>query len=179
MERLAPLSFLLILACGCATEEEPLFGEPGRVTGGFEGTSVTTGGTCEVNGACSVSYRQQVYEMMEGPPGSCGAVDCHRDGQGNFVFPADPDAAYDSLLAFDLPGGKPYVVPCEPSISHILCNLKFESDVDHPYVGPGKDFTGGCGSSMPKEDATVGAQPLGQDELDILAEWILCGAPKN
>jgi hypothetical protein len=178
--KLSSLLVMGLLAGGCATEEEVLFGEPGRVTGGFEGVTVTGGSSCQVNGACTVSWRQQIYpQVLDGPPGSCGAFGCHRDGAGNFIFSADPDEAYDSLLAFDLPAGRSYVVPCEPSLSHIMCNLRFEAGVDNPYVGPDAEFTGGCGSSMPKVDATVDSAPLAQEDLDLLAEWILCGAPKN
>ena len=179
MPKLGSLFLVGILAGGCATEEEVRFGEPGRVTGGFEGVTVT-GGSCQVNGACTVSWRQQIFgQVLDGPPGACGAIGCHRDGAGNFVFPADSDAAYESLLAFDLPGGRPYVVPCEPALSHIMCNLRLATGVENPYVGPDAAFTGGCGSSMPKADASVGSAPLSQVDLDLLVEWVLCGAPRN
>ena len=33
-----------------------------------------------------------------------------------------------------------------------MCNLKFADGVDNPYVGDDEEFTGGCGSPMPKPD---------------------------
>lgn len=178
---------LLPLLTGCSTEEQVEFGEPSRLTGGFASGNATVGGSCVIDGGCSVSWRNQIYGAMldapiggDVPSGACGARGCHDDGAGNLVFPSgDADTAHGNLLAYGLPGAAGYVVPCEPQLSSIFCNLRFEAGVENPYVGPGETFTGGCGSSMPKLDPDIDAEPLNQLQLDLLAEWIQCGAPNN
>ena len=57
-------------------------------------------------------------------------------------------------------------MPCHPELSHIICNLKFAEGVNNEFIGPDQEFTGGCGSPMPKPDEDVAADPLSEDQLD-------------
>jgi hypothetical protein len=170
----------------CATEDEPVFGEPGRVAGGFNQGQMTTG-PCEVNGACTVSWSNNLYPQIfaaelggETPSGACGEAECHREGAGGLRFPPDNENdAYFNLTSYELVGGRPYIVGCHPEQSHIMCNLRFADGVINDYVGPEMELTGGCGSPMPKPTETVPTEPLDQDQLNAIAEWITCGAPAN
>lgn len=178
----------LFCALGCATEEEIEFGDPARVTGGFGNRpSASAGGTCIANPACGVSWQRDVFGAIfnapvggSQPTGSCGTAGCHLDGSGGLFFPPDDsDAAYAQLIGYQLAGGRPYLVGCEPGLSHMLCNLKLAPGVDNAFVGEDKSFTGGCGSPMPKSTEQQPLEPLNQQQLDTIVEWIACGAPLN
>jgi hypothetical protein len=188
--RLAPAALLLaaLLAMACSTEEDVQFGDPGRVTGGF-GHRASTGaaGNCVENFACSVSWQGDIYSSIftapvggNAPSGGCGESGCHLEGAGGLTFPPDnADEAYFQLKDYQLAGGRAYVVPCEPSLSHIMCNLKFAPGVDNAFVGDDQNFSGGCGSPMPKSTDLLQLEPLNQQQLDTIVEWIVCGAPQN
>jgi hypothetical protein len=67
----------------------------------------------------------------------------------------------------------PYIVPCDPAASKMMCNLKLDP-VD------GTNMYGSCTPTMPKVlmDAVDDA-PLSLIELNKIAEWITCGALDN
>lgn len=163
------------------------FGEPGRVAGGIPDRPQDVMLPCEVNGACLVSWRNDIFPNIfnapiggDVPSGACTDAECHADGAGGLRMPPNSEGeSYFNLIDYQLVGGRPYLVGCHPELSHITCNLKFEDGVDNEFIGPDQEFTGGCGSPMPKPSETVEAEPLNQDQLDAIAEWILCGAPQN
>lgn len=176
----------MLLGLGCETAEQVAFGDPARVAGGIPDT-VGPGGDCDVNNACAVSWENRVYigifdapfDASE-PSGGCAETRCHANGAGGLTFPSDnPGEGYFRITSYTLVGGRPYIVPCHPELSHIMCNLRFAAGVTNPYVGDDEAFTGGCGSPMPKPDENVPAEPLTQEQLDDIAEWIACGAPQN
>lgn len=181
------LMVLAIGICGCATEEEVNYGEPGRVAGGIPDRPQDVRAPCEVNGACLVSWTNDIFPNIfsaplagETPSGGCTEGACHADGAGGLRMPPTSEGeSYFNLIDYQLVGGRPYIVPCHPDLSHMMCNLKFADDVDNEFIGPEQEFTGGCGSPMPKPDEDVETDPLNQDQLDDIAEWILCGAPQN
>jgi hypothetical protein len=186
MHRVALLG-LVLAACGCETAEQVEFGDPGRVAGGFSGGETDPGADCVVNNACTVSWKNRIYPAIfdaplggDDPTGACGAPKCHASGAGGLLMPTgNQDESYVRLSAYTLVGGRHYIVPCHPELSHMMCNLRFASDVDNPYIGPDNEFTGGCGSPMPKPDEDVDSSPLNQDQLEDIATWIACGAPQN
>lgn len=163
------------------------YGEPGRVAGGIPDRPEEVVPPREVNGACLVSWKNDIFPSVfnapiggEVPSGACTQGECHADGAGGLRMPPTSEGeSYFNLLDYQLVGGRPYIVPCQPQLSHIVCNLKFADDVDNEFIGPSQEFTGGCGSPMPKPSETVDSDPLNQEQLDDLAEWILCGAPQN
>jgi hypothetical protein len=178
--RLAPLFVGLLAAC--ATEEEVRFGDPSRVSGGTAATSTastttTSGGACEVDPACSVSFADDVYGAILEPTGKCSTsqVPCHASpaAKGGLLIPeGNVEAAYDALTGYLLVGqdGGPYVVPCVPASSTLLCNLALaDGEGPNPY----HDAT--CGQPMPLPPGAG----LTLDELETIATWIECGAPNN
>jgi hypothetical protein len=177
---------LALFLVACATEEQVEFGDPDKFDGSFN-SDLTGPGDCSVNNACGVSWSNRVHAAIfaapfggSEPSGGCGAPACHDEGAGGLLFPSDDaDEAYFRLTSYELVGGRPYIVPCHPELSHLMCNLKFADGTDNPYVGEDEEFSGGCGSPMPKPDENVPAEPLNQDQLEDIAEWIACGAPQN
>ncbi len=184
---MALVTVLTALGAGCATEEDVNYGDPARVAGGIPERPQDVVLPCEVNGACVVSWSNDIFPNIFNAPiggavpsGACTAAECHADGAGGLRMPPNsPSEAYLSMIDYQLVGGRPYIVGCHPELSHLMCNLKFASDVDNEFVGPDKEFTGGCGSPMPKPSETVDSDPLNQAQLQDIAEWILCGAPQN
>ena len=183
---------LVLFGGGCETAEQVEFGDPARVAGGFNDIPTDPAADCVVNNACSVSWSNRIYAGIldaplasSEPTGACGAPACHDSGAGGLVFQSGNSAdAFFRLTTFGLPSPpteppRPYVVPCHPELSHIMCNLLFEDGVVNPHVGDGQALTGGCGSVMPKPDEDVVTEPLNQEQLDDIAEWIACGAPQN
>ncbi|MSP26012.1 MAG: hypothetical protein EXR75_12795 [Myxococcales bacterium] len=175
----------LVGAWACATEETVTFGDPERVAGGTQTvvSSSTSGVTCAPNPLCAVSWADDVYAGILAAPvggatpsGACAATNCHREEQGDFQFDGkDSDVAYAQLLSFILPKVGRYIVPCEPTQSAMMCNLRFEADAVNPYAANGP-----CGSLMPKLlSISPVKKPLSQAQLDTIAEWIECGAPLN
>jgi hypothetical protein len=181
------LALAALLLVGCASEDETIFGEPSRVAGGFGDRAGGPTEDCEPNPACGVSWVRDVYQGIfnaplggETPSGACGATTCHDSGVGGLFFPPDDsDEAYFRLTAYELVGGRRYIVGCEPGLSHMMCNLTFAANVDNPYVGPELEFTGGCGAPMPKDTTVVTTEPFTQAQFDVLAAWLACGAPQN
>jgi hypothetical protein len=161
---------------GCATEEEILFGEPERVVGSssVSTSSTSTGGpACVPDPDCEVSFAADLMPLFGDGIGACGAVGCHASDIAGFAFPADATGAYAAITTYVFQGSAPYVVPCEPGDSKLLCNLRVAGTAAPPY--------GSCGSPMPKASVndTVSDRPLSSEELALVEAWIICGAPEN
>lgn len=156
----------------CATEESVRFGEP---DGGSGSPGVTSGGVCNVDPMCKVSFKNDIYKpIIDGSAGCTGAALCHGGDtpQGDMILkPDDAPGALSEFLNYQLkkapgPAGA-YVVPCDKAGSRLLCNTAIDS---------GKNPYGDCGTAMPFGSA---ATKLTTKQLDTLAEWIACGAPDN
>jgi hypothetical protein len=182
---------------GCATEETTNFGEPSRVTtvGGDEGPVpapvASSGGGCVVDFACGgLSFAQDVFEGIfdslggAQPGGGCTDAQCHQIKTGNLQLTADDAvAARIALLTFvpakisSLDKSIPYVSPCVPEQSQIMCNLNFGSGVTNEFFG---EAGGKCGSLMPKiKNPSPVHSALNQSQYDTIVKWIQCGAPGN
>ncbi len=160
----------------CATEEEILYGEPERVVGSssVSATSSSTGGpTCEPDPDCAVSFASDLMPLFGDGIGACGASGCHASDIAGFAFPAEAAAAHAAITSYVFQGSAPYVVPCEPEASKLLCNLRVAGTAAPPY--------GSCGSPMPKASVndSVSDRPLSAEELGLVEAWIVCGAPDN
>jgi hypothetical protein len=172
---------------GCETAEQVEFGDPAKVAGGFTEDATDPAADCVVNNACGVSWENRIYAQifvapLDGPTpsGGCSELLCHAGGAGGLRIPSDSASeTYFQITNYDLVGDRAYIVRCHPELSHLMCNLRLAAGVDNPYVGDDQEFTGGCGSPMPKPDENVAAKPLNQDQLEDIAEWIACGAPQN
>jgi hypothetical protein len=178
----------------CATEELPTFGDLGCVAGGCHDvgggsatsssssntTSTSSGGMC-VDAPCAVSFKDDIFgPILDGTAGCTSASGCHGGvgAPGNMTLnPGDAAGTYLELTNYQLdntpgPAG-PYVVPCDPQASRLLCNLVLDagdgSAKESPY--------GSCGVTMPIALGT--AKRLTEAEFDTIVEWIECGAPDN
>lgn len=173
-------SLLFAGAWSCASEVIPNYGDPAQVAGGVGGAggAVTTGSTttveCEVDPDCAVSFKDDIFPILDrnGTQGcavSDGAIiGCHSEGKGNLTLVAgDPASYFKGLTEYvlDSPEG-PYIVPCDPENSKISCNLQV-ADGENP-----QEF---CGAKMPlvKDSAPT------TTELQAIKDWIACGAPDN
>ena len=162
-----------VLACSaCATAEEIEFGEPDRAVGGTSGGGVIAGGEeCIVDEACAVSWATDVYPVLA-TKAKCGSSGCHAVSTAGFEFPNAPVDAYSAVVFEVYQGSLPYVAPCFPEASKLLCNLRLEGGELGAY--------GTCGSPMPKAiDDSVDDAPLTLAELQTIEAWIVCGAPEN
>jgi hypothetical protein len=172
----AAAPFVSLAPSGCATEEEILYGEPERVVGSssVSATSSSTGGPiCVPDPDCEVSFTDDLMPLFGDGVGACGASGCHASDIAGFAFPADAAGAHAALTEYVFQGSAPYVVPCEPSESKLLCNLRVAGTAAPPF--------GSCGSPMPKASVndSVSDRPLTADELTLVEAWIACGAPEN
>jgi len=173
------------LGYGCATEETTTFGEPSRVTttGSTAVVSVVsssaTGMTCAFNPACEVSWTKDIYPSLltseKAGSGGCSDSNCHEKPAGGLaVHPTDAKEAYKAILAYALPNYGPYLTPCAPEQSTILCNLKFAKDVENEF------YSDLCGQPMPKTDSSSPVHsPITKKSYDQLVTWIQCGALFN
>jgi len=172
----AVLGAFAVVGQACATEESVVFGDPARVVGpGGPGTGTsTTGGTCNPDPNCAESFDADVFTPILEATASCAAASCHQDSIGGFQYTAgDAASAYAALVGYNLEGEGPYIVPCDPDTSTLLCNLRVEDGTDNPF--------GSCGAIMPRADDAdaVSDTPLTLDQLNTIADWIACGAPEN
>lgn len=161
------------LWAGCATQETvPVDDLVPIVCGQFcDSATTTTTSSCTPDPNCQFAWTTDVYAgiLESSTAGACGEPGCHETAVGGLEFPkGDAASAYANLLAYQL-AGDPYVSPCDPSGSAMLCNLALESSVTNPYASTT------CGSLMPKSSFP----PLTQTQLDTIAGWIDCGAPEN
>jgi hypothetical protein len=173
---LAACAALALISSGCATEEIPPYGDPARVVGGAgPGGSTGSGGSCTVNSQCPRSYKNDVFPILENTAKCSAMGTCHGSGGGDLTLNAgDAAGTLATLKGYSFQQTSPYIVPCDKAASKMLCNLRVEGDAgSNPY--------GSCGSRMPKASAgdSVDDAPLSLDQLNIIAEWIECGAPDN
>jgi hypothetical protein len=175
-------------AAGCGASDDPvLFGDPECVAGrclnvGTASASSSSGGTdCKPDGgACSVQFATQIFDAILDVKGTakCADVQCHGDPnniQGDLLLVAgDALSSRKALLEyqFDKPAG-PYITCGAPEDSRFLCNMLLEAGVTNKYAAK-------CATLMPTTlGPDVGQAPLTEAQLDLIAEWIKCGAPNN
>lgn len=178
LERGAAVAALLAaIAAGCATVDTVQFGEKDCAAGGClqagasSSSSSSTGGSCTPDPDCAVSYATDIFDtILDGPAGCTGAT-CHGTGTASGDLTLDTGhahAAFVAMTAYQL-DGDPYIVPCDKDASKLLCNIALADGATNPF--------GKCGSTMPL--TLDGQMKLTPAELDLLAEWIACGAPEN
>lgn len=173
------LLFALLGAWSCASEEIPRFGEPGRVaggvgaaggTGGAGGSGGTTTKACTVDPACAVSFKKDIFPVLDTKSACASSPLCHGDGKGNMTLIAGDSANYYTTLTTFVvnhePDSGPYIVPCDPAASKFPCNLQL-SDGMNPHAA--------CASLMPK----VASKGPTLADLKKIEDWITCGAPDN
>jgi hypothetical protein len=194
------LTRLLLIGCavsaalfgGCATEEIPQYGDPanlvgsaGATAGSGEASSSASGsgsgssssGMCMPDPMCMVSFATDVFPILE-MKAKCSDADCHAPAAARapVMTPGDAKATHAVLIKhpFNEDDKMPYIVPCNPMASKMMCNMKLGS-------GTGLNTYGDCAPRMPKVSAmdTVADDYLTQTELNTIAEWITCGAPDN
>src|SRR5262245_3995334 len=163
---------VLALAAACSTEEQLRFAENGCVVGGCQGmggrSSSSAAGSCAPNPACAVSFKTDIFAgILDGAAG-CTASGCPAAGTANGNLELNPGAAaaaYSEILNYVLSksGSGPYIVPCSPQGSKMLCNLSVEGTNPYPL----------CGIAMP-----VG-KTITLPQFNQISEWIACGAPDN
>jgi hypothetical protein len=170
------------LAAACSTEEEIIFGDPacpanrcqaaGAAGGTGEGTDCTN-----PDENCAVHFAADIFDPIFDANGSakCANTQCHgnpMDIQGDLLLvPGDAFSSREALLKyqFDKPAG-PYITCKNPPESRILCNMFLGIGVTNTY--------GKCLTTMPLIDE-LGAEPLTEMQLELIAQWIACGAPNN
>jgi hypothetical protein len=178
---LALVAAASFLFAACSTEEEIIFGDPacpanrcqsGGAGGNSGGTDCTT-----PDENCAVHFAADIFEPIFDANGSakCANTQCHgnpMDLQGDLLLiPGDAFSSREALLAyqFDKPAG-PYITCKNPAESKILCNMFLGIGVTNTY--------GKCLTTMPLVDE-LGAEPLTESQLELIAQWIACGAPNN
>jgi hypothetical protein len=172
------LAGLALATPSCATEEPVTFNDAGLTPNGTpsvtsasssSSSSSTSGGSCTVNDACPVSFKNTIYPQIIVAAGGCAKNGCHATGTANGnmeLNEGDAAGAYTELLNYTLMpksgmGGGPYVTPCDLT-SRLLCNLAVDGSSSPT-----------CGTVMP-----IGKK-ITQMQYDQIAEWISCGAPDN
>jgi hypothetical protein len=106
---------------------------------------------------CVVSFEKDVLQLFEDY--DCTSSSCHG---GNLNAPritaSNPTGTYQALKSFKLSTGKAYVAvgATDPKSSAMYCNLR-----------------GQCGVPMPIGDK------LDEEELQVIDDWLACGAPLN
>lgn len=170
------LALLALMGVGsCASEEIPRYGDPARVGGGQGGDTGTTspggggaGGACEVDAACAVSFKDDLFPVLDQKSNCAFTPGCHGDGKGNLsLTPGDVASYFDGLTQLKLKDGSSNIVPCDPAGSKLLCNLK---------VSSGTNPWGTCGTQlMPLNPVNAPTT----DDLKAIEDWITCGAPNN
>jgi hypothetical protein len=154
-----------------ATSSSSSSSSAGGGTSSTGSTSTTT--MCTVDPNCSVKWGAEIFAtIIDNVDTGCTATGvCHGSGKGGITIQSGmPHEAYMAFMAYtllDQPGPvKKYIVPCDKDASGILCNAKPESGMTNPY--------GACGSLMP----LLGTN-LTMTQLNMIADWIACGAPEN
>jgi hypothetical protein len=182
----APLAVVLLLlgtggwAAACATTEPPAFSDGDCVAGGCAQSggastsgSSSSGGVCTT--PCTVHWGTDIFTgILDGPAGCTAMGTCHgtAGGAGGLALtPGDPGGAYTQLMGVTLSmGGPKYIIACDPQASGFTCNMALAADA-------GADpYTPSCGIVMPF-GGTGDLLTLAQ--LNLIADWIQCGAPNN
>lgn len=178
---LAMAAVASVVVAACSTEEEIIFGDPACPANRCQASAA--GGTGEGTDCtmpdenCAVHFAADIFEPIFDANGSakCANAQCHgnpADIQGDLVLvPGDAFSSREALLAyqFDKPAG-PYITCQNPPESRILCNMFLGIGVTNTY--------GKCLTTMPLIDE-LGAEPLTESQLELIAQWIACGAPNN
>ena len=125
---------------------------------------------------CAVSFANNVFPILENKA-KCSAADCHAPAamRPPAMTAGDAKATLAVLLMhpFNEDPSVPYIVPCDPAASKMMCNLKLDP-------AEGTNMYGTCAPKMPKVLMDmVDDAPLSLMELNTIAEWISCGAPDN
>lgn len=170
-------------APGCASEVIPTYGDPAQVAGGVGGGVTTTGPggsggnsttsststECVPDPECDVSFAEDVFPVLDTKGGCAAASPCHQSGaKGLTLTPGDVASYYQALTSYTLDSpAEPYIAPCDPAGSTILCNLQLSDGSESEF--------GKCGTLMPY---TPAGSPT-PAELDLIKDWIACGAPNN
>jgi hypothetical protein len=169
------------LAVACSTEEDIIFGDPAcpanRCQGGAAGGGDAVTDCTMPDENCAVHFAADIFDPILDANGTakCANTQCHgnpMDIQGDLLMaPGDAFLSREALLAyqFDKPAG-PYITCKNPAESKILCNMFLGIGVTNKY--------GKCLTTMPLVDE-LGAQPLTESQLELIAQWIACGAPNN
>lgn len=133
-----------------------------------------------MGGACDVSFKTDIYDALLSEVGKakCADAGCHGDmaapGAKDFFLPAGSASdAHAALLAyqFDSPAG-PYISCGSPDDSRFLCNMFLGAGNPNPYPK--------CGTTMPQlTNPNVSQEVLTLADLELIKEWIKCGAPNN
>jgi hypothetical protein len=87
----------------------------------------------------------------------CTNAACHGGALNPPTITSDAAVTYKAITSFTLSDGTPYVVSGgKPKDSGLFCNVR-----------------GDCGVRMPPQ------RKLDSKELDVIDEWLACGAPFN
>ncbi|CAN5214694.1 hypothetical protein BH09MYX1_BH09MYX1_46390 [soil metagenome] len=163
------------IAIGCSLDAGSHFGDhaglskdnlpaPPISEAGVDLTKLCNGAGPIDGGACSVSWKNDIFPMMSSSGvWKCADNKCH-GAQANAPYNlSNEDNAYGSLVAWQT-NNKVYLNPCtvDPDASAFSCNL-----------------SGTCGSRMPYTDNVLGSGPAQPADLAKLQTWISCGSPKN
>jgi hypothetical protein len=164
-------------AAACASVESVNFSNGDCVAGGCPQTGASsstssTGGPCNVDAGCAVSWQTDIFTGIIDGPAGCTSMLCHQSGMGGITLTSgDAHGAYTTLKGYTLaatPGPvKPYIVGCDPQGSAFTCNMAVDQ-------ASGTNPFGACGSAMPKFK-----NYLTVDQVNTIAQWIQCGAPEN
>jgi hypothetical protein len=176
--KIAPtaLAGLSLLSAGCATEEIPPYGDPARVVAGAGPSGAGSGGSCTIDPSCSVSFGTQIMPILDGTAKCSATGPCHGGTEEVIKFMAgDTFGTLNTLRDLEIKdenlNSVPYIAPCNPDSSRMLCNLQRAS---------GPSSYGKCGSAMPKvDDDGIMDMALSDAEFTLIEEWIKCGAPGN
>jgi len=166
----------LSLAAGCATEEIPPYGEPARVVAGAGPSGAGSGGACTPDLDCAVKFESQIMPILDGVAKCSATGPCHGGTEEVIKFMAgDTAGTLKTLRELEVKdenlNSVPYIAPCDPASSRMLCNLQLAS---------GPSMYGKCGSLMPKvDDDGIMDMALSDAEFELIEEWIKCGAPGN
>jgi hypothetical protein len=127
---------------------------------------------------CAKSWANDVFPILE-TKAKCSNAECHAPAQAQppVITPGDAKASLAVLLAhpFNEEPSEPYIVPCNPAASKMICNMRLDTGNNTNPFGPD------CLPRMPKVSSldAVDDLPITVDELNTIAEWITCGAPDN
>jgi hypothetical protein len=167
---------------GCASAAMPSYGDPDCVPGGCgvtvstgtNGSTASAGGTCIADAGCAVSYQTDIYTgIIQGT--GCTNMGCHDAvSMGTGLMLTSASTSYTNLLAYPFPSpAGPYIAPCDPGNSKMLCNMNVGDAGPAPTCTPAMPLTAAI------QPGGMAGTPLTATQLNELTEWIACGAPDN